>query len=247
MVVGDSLQSRQQKDGENTEARVRRAAIELFAKHGYSGTGIRDIARAAGITTASLYHYVENKHELLSDMMFVTQTTLNDFAVRSLESADTPEDQLGLLVSGLVAVHAANPLVARVTDNEVTSLDVTTGAHERIVALRDRYEEMWRAVLERGNREKVFAFESEQLTRLALLSMCTGMSNWYTQRGHQNLADICRHHTGIALRVVEASRNDVALTADDVAMVDLDDIPQLSWEPSVLADLAAEKRGETDD
>ena len=45
---------------------MRAAALTLFAERGYHGTGIRQLADAAGLSSASLYHYMGTKEELLS-------------------------------------------------------------------------------------------------------------------------------------------------------------------------------------
>ncbi|WP_460772079.1 TetR/AcrR family transcriptional regulator [Microbacterium sp. GXF7504] len=52
--------------GEATKARVLAAASELFAQRGYSGTSINDIAVAAEVKPASIYHAFESKEGLLA-------------------------------------------------------------------------------------------------------------------------------------------------------------------------------------
>ncbi len=52
-------------DGEQTRRRILDAAMRCVAENGYSQASIREIARAAEITSASLYHYFPNKSELL--------------------------------------------------------------------------------------------------------------------------------------------------------------------------------------
>ena len=39
---------------------IRRAAVSLFAERGFAATGIRDVGRAAGLNSATLYHYDSN-------------------------------------------------------------------------------------------------------------------------------------------------------------------------------------------
>ena len=41
------------------------AASSLFHEHGYSGTSVRDIARAVDMQGASLYAHVASKQEVL--------------------------------------------------------------------------------------------------------------------------------------------------------------------------------------
>ncbi|OBH60251.1 TetR family transcriptional regulator, partial [Mycobacterium sp. E2479] len=52
-------------DGEQTRARIVTAAMRCVAEAGYTRATIREIARAADMTSGSLYHYFANKSELL--------------------------------------------------------------------------------------------------------------------------------------------------------------------------------------
>ena len=44
---------------------VQRAAVALFAEKGFAATGIRELGNAAGLNSATLYHHVGGKQELL--------------------------------------------------------------------------------------------------------------------------------------------------------------------------------------
>lgn len=52
-------------NAEQTRRRILTAAMRCVAEVGYSQTTIREIARAADMTSGSLYHYFPNKSELL--------------------------------------------------------------------------------------------------------------------------------------------------------------------------------------
>ncbi|WP_156737883.1 TetR/AcrR family transcriptional regulator, partial [Mycobacterium scrofulaceum] len=52
-------------DGEQTRTRIITAAMRCVAEKGYSRTTIREIARTADVTSASLYNYFPNKAELI--------------------------------------------------------------------------------------------------------------------------------------------------------------------------------------
>ena len=49
----------------NKREAVLAAAVRCFAAHGLAGTGMRDIARAAGLTEGTLYHYFPSKDALI--------------------------------------------------------------------------------------------------------------------------------------------------------------------------------------
>ncbi|MFG2004562.1 TetR/AcrR family transcriptional regulator [Spirillospora sp. NPDC048911] len=48
----------------DTKAALERAALDLFAKHGYAGTSIRAVARAVGLSESVLYAHFPSKRAL---------------------------------------------------------------------------------------------------------------------------------------------------------------------------------------
>ncbi len=50
---------------------ILRAAVEVFARKGYTGCRIQDVAKEAGVAYGLVYHYFKNKDELL-DSVFST-------------------------------------------------------------------------------------------------------------------------------------------------------------------------------
>lgn len=52
-------------DPRENKQRMLNVAIDLFAKRGFKGTSIRDIARAMGMSISNIYHYFGNKEGLL--------------------------------------------------------------------------------------------------------------------------------------------------------------------------------------
>ena len=69
--------------GEQTRRRIITAAMRCVAQKGYSQASIREIAREAGMTSGSLYHYFPNKSELLK----ATVTEIEDMALPRLRAA----------------------------------------------------------------------------------------------------------------------------------------------------------------
>ncbi len=49
---------------EDVESRLLTAALRLFGKHGYAAVSVRDVARAAGVTTPNGYYYFKSKQGL---------------------------------------------------------------------------------------------------------------------------------------------------------------------------------------
>lgn len=70
-------------DGEKTRQRIIAAAMHCVGRRGYSKTTIRQIARAADMTSAALYNYFPNKSELIK----ATIATRADIALPRLRAA----------------------------------------------------------------------------------------------------------------------------------------------------------------
>jgi TetR/AcrR family transcriptional regulator, cholesterol catabolism regulator len=57
-------------EGSATRRRILEIALALMAQRGVDGTSMRDLASAAGLNVASLYHYFPSKRDLLESVLF---------------------------------------------------------------------------------------------------------------------------------------------------------------------------------
>lgn len=185
-----------------TVERVQAAALALFAERGYHGTGIRQLADAAGLSSASLYHYMGTKEELLVAIMRGSLTELLEAAEATTTLTD-PQARLVALVELHVRTHASAPERTRVVDDEVNAL--SPAARAEVVALRDRYEALWQDTLDEGVATGAFEVGSTAVVRRALLEMCSGVARWWTPAGDLDLDALAEEYAGLALRLVGVS------------------------------------------
>jgi AcrR family transcriptional regulator len=180
--------------------RVRLAAVKLFAGKGFHGTSIRDLAHAAKLSSASLYHYMGTKEELLADIMRESLERLLSAAALATARVSDPRARLEKLVALHVITHAVRPDETRVVDNEVHSL--SPAAKRIVVKLRDDYELLWAETIDRGVASGAFHTDQPAVTRLALLEMCSGVARWYSPRGPLTLEQLATHYAQLAMRVL---------------------------------------------
>ncbi len=76
--------------GEQTRRRILAAAMRCVAEVGYAQATIREIARAADMTSGSLYHYFPNKSELLR----ATGEEIEDVVLPRLRAAAARSDDV---------------------------------------------------------------------------------------------------------------------------------------------------------
>jgi AcrR family transcriptional regulator len=81
-----------------TQRRILLVAIPLFARRGYDGTSMRDIARAAGIKASSIYEHFDGKDDLLHRALVEVLGQFHDFLIDVVDPERAPEAQLEALV-----------------------------------------------------------------------------------------------------------------------------------------------------
>ncbi|MBI2314431.1 MAG: TetR/AcrR family transcriptional regulator [Betaproteobacteria bacterium] len=75
-----------------------RTAVDLFARYGYTGTSIRDIANAAGMSVSNIYHYFGNKEGLWLAILEYSINGLPDRLNAVWQSDLDPVERFRLLV-----------------------------------------------------------------------------------------------------------------------------------------------------
>ncbi|MGW0484189.1 TetR/AcrR family transcriptional regulator [Nonomuraea sp. NPDC003214] len=183
-------------------AEIQQVAVSLFAQKGYAATGIRELGRAAGITSATLYHYAGSKEEILTGIMRACLEELLRSAREAVGGSADPAVRLARLVRVHVGLCALNPLTAKVTDQEIRAL--TADDHRLLVGLRDDYESIFAGVIEDGMSTGVFRLADQRVARLALLEMCNGVANWYRPDGRLGVAELQDQFVELACRLMGA-------------------------------------------
>ena len=56
-------------DSRDTRRDILDRALELFATHGFTGSSMRDIAKAVGVRESALYHHFPNKNAILTTVL----------------------------------------------------------------------------------------------------------------------------------------------------------------------------------
>ncbi|BBZ72810.1 hypothetical protein MPRS_39030 [Mycobacterium paraseoulense] len=99
-------------DGEQTRARIIAAAMRCVAEKGYSRTTIREIARAADMTSGSLYHYFPNKSELLDAAVEDIERKAVPRLRAAAESRDDVVDRLAAVLDEASRLMREHPHLA---------------------------------------------------------------------------------------------------------------------------------------
>ena len=96
------------------------AAVRVFARQGFNGCRVADIADEAGVAYGLVYHYFRSKDEVL-DTLFLERWDVMLQVIRDLDAQDVaPRDKLYAITSFIVDSYRHDPELMKVIIVEVT-------------------------------------------------------------------------------------------------------------------------------
>ncbi|WP_225845798.1 TetR/AcrR family transcriptional regulator [Streptomyces sp. HPF1205] len=129
-------------------------ATRLFAERGYDRTSVQEIVEAAGVTKGALYHYFGSKddllHEIYGRVLRLQTERLEAIAARPADVRDR------------LAEAAADVVVTSIENLDDTKIffrsmhQLGPEKQKAVRAERRRYHEMFRSLVEEGQRDGVF-------------------------------------------------------------------------------------------
>ena len=155
-------------------------AAELFARGGYPGTSMNQVAEACGLSKATLYHYFRDKYELLVNIAEEHVTRLQGIVGDALAEEATPQGQLRSLVRRLVEEYASAQHEHRVLTEDVKFLEPAD--RERILGKEREVVAAFARVVAALRPDLREAALSKPLTML-LFGMVNWMFTWMRPEG----------------------------------------------------------------
>jgi len=159
--------------GERTAQRILDVAEALFAEHGYAGTSLRDVARAAGLRTPSLYNHFESKESLYGAVLDRGLAPVLRSLAESLSSAGPPDDEAAAaLVERTMQLLAERPNLPRLVHYEALA-----GGEQLSPILRKWLQpafEHAHAMVDRSPSAERWSAEQRPLLALAMVNILLG-------------------------------------------------------------------------
>lgn len=98
------------------------AAARLFATRGYAATTMNDVAAACGLSKATLYHYVADKHDLLAEVARGHVGRLERLVAAVVARGLPPQERLVALIEVFMDAYAGAQHEHRVLTEDVKFL-----------------------------------------------------------------------------------------------------------------------------
>jgi AcrR family transcriptional regulator len=171
------------------------AAAQVFRQKGFHGASMSDIAEAVNLQKASLYHHVSSKQEILLALLDRALGLLTEH-IAGIAAQDIPADQkLRQMMRAYLIALADNSDLSSVLLFEHRSLDKKS--HARHVPQRDKFEGLWRDVLNEGVRTKVFDCKDTAMAVRALMGVMNWTLTWYRPDGDKSIEKIADEYADL--------------------------------------------------
>ena len=161
-------------DPSSAKGKLLAQSAKLFREKGYERTTVRDLAAAVGIQSGSIFHHFKTKEDILKAVMEEVIVYNTHLMRQKLSEASSPRDEvLALITCELEAITGVTGDAMSVLVYEWRSLNEQNQLD--ILKLRDEYEALWLASLDKAK-------ESGQITAdtFILRRFLTGALSWTT-------------------------------------------------------------------
>jgi TetR/AcrR family transcriptional regulator len=146
-------------------------AAQLFAQRGYAGTSMNEVAAACGVSKATLYHYVRDKHDLAVRIAEEHVLRLEAVVAEVLREHAEPADRLRELIRRFVAEYTIAQNAQRVLTEDVRFLRAEDQA--RILGVERRVVEAFARTIAEVRGEP-----AQSLLGKPMAMLLFGMINW---------------------------------------------------------------------
>lgn len=173
------------------------AAAQIFSQKGFHAASMQDIAVAVNLQKASLYHHVNSKQEILVALLDRALDILIDEMQSVLDRPLLPDQKLPLAIQAYLSAMLDHRDLAVILLMEHRSLDASH--HARHIPRRDRFEQLWRDLIQEGMQNGVFCCADPAMASRALLGVLNWTITWYSPDGPLSPEDIATQFADLFL------------------------------------------------
>jgi AcrR family transcriptional regulator len=171
------------------------AAAQEFRRKGFHGASMSAIAEAVNLQKASLYHHVTSKQEILLALLDRALGMLTDH-IAGIAAQELPADQkLRQMIRAYLSALADNADLTSVLLFEHRSLDKKS--HARHVPQRDKFEKLWRDVIDEGVHTGILSCADSGVAVRALMGVMNWTLTWYRSEGDKSIEKIADEYADL--------------------------------------------------
>jgi TetR/AcrR family transcriptional regulator, cholesterol catabolism regulator len=200
----------------DVEEKVLEKSIDLFYKHGFVKASLRDIAKAVGITSSTVYLYFKNKDEILFNIIFNCGAELLKGLQTVMENQDDPMECLRAMILWQICFSSdtknSKKLKIFLEEQYRLSPYLRKKAFEQHRQIYDLYFSRVCGLAKNGMGEK----PNKTVTTFSILAMINWVYRWFDPDGKLSIEEVAENvidlfFRGILNREGVKNKNQMAL------------------------------------
>jgi AcrR family transcriptional regulator len=173
------------------------SAAQVIRQKGFHGASMADIAEAVQLQKATLYHHFSSKQDILLELLDLALEMVSERMVLVMATKLPADEKLRLAMRSFLKTLSEQGDLVSVLLLEHRSLD--NEYQSRHFPNRDRFEMMWRDLIQEGVDTGVFECENIPMTARGLMGVMNWTITWYRQDGAMSIDEIADHFTNVFL------------------------------------------------
>ncbi len=184
-----------------TPGRILVTALRLFARSGFHGTSVRELAKQCKLQPGALYVHFPSKEHILAELARLGhEAQLAALRTELLQAGSDPGAQLQAVVRANATLHATYPQLAVVVNEELYALAGALAGPA--LALRQQSSALLIDILNRGVESGHFSVSNLLVTAAAIGAMSLRIPYWYEPMSGLDVAALAETQAELALRMV---------------------------------------------
>ncbi len=174
-------------------------AVKLFSEHGYTGTTMRDIAKAVGVLPGSLYAHIDSKDQLLLEIVSEGISRFLGIEGELKGTRASAIDQLRTAIRWHMSVVAEDPQRTLVVFHQWRFLEEPN--RSKAVVMRRRYAEAFFRIIDLGKASGEFSPALD--TRVAVFGVLGALNwvpEWFSPNGAMTASEIAERLADTLIR-----------------------------------------------
>ncbi len=157
----------------NKKTIIIKAAQELFARFGFVKTTVDEIARAARMGKATLYHYFRSKEDVFKEVIEKESKILNEKVKEAIDNEETSQKKLrAFVLTRMMYLNELANIYSALRDEFLNHYAFIEKTREK-----DFYQEIKsvKNILNEGIEKNIFVIKDAELTSFAIISALKGL------------------------------------------------------------------------
>jgi AcrR family transcriptional regulator len=196
------------KANRDTYEEILEAAAQAFARNGYDGTSLSEIAEVVGIKTPALYYHFKSKNDILYAYLVRAGESILHPVQQTVAEATGPEERLRAYVQSYIRTQLDQldtmPVLNAMVFGATIKRALTPEQNDWVTRWERTIVDLLRDILEAGRDQGKFRFEHAAATAFFIMGSIDYVVNWFRPNGDLSVEEVANQYADLAVAAVGA-------------------------------------------